>query len=189
MRTPAVTHPSDPTTCHAVVELREMFCSAGEQLQYFSGYKEWTLGSESEVDPMYDQYHGKISAIAELLIQSKLTCTATGSYAYACGGTWAHATSFAGAAYEAYAAAWADASSGHCDCGVDVLASADVVISGWAEIWAKIYGSLDDSTCVGTGMQICLNAISPAFKSTNCLPVPVPHCGGFGTYMYHYVPS
>ena len=31
----------------------------------------------------------QVSAIAELVLASKITCTATGEYAYGCGNTWA----------------------------------------------------------------------------------------------------
>ena len=54
----------------------------------------------------------------------------------------------------AYATAWNSVKTGTtCSCDVDIYASADATVSGWAEIWAGIYASLDDAACAGTGAQ------------------------------------
>ena len=54
----------------------------------------------------------------------------------------------------AYATAWNSVKTGtSCSCDVDIYASADATVSGWAEIWAGIYASLDNAACAGTGAQ------------------------------------
>ena len=54
--------------------------------------------------------------------------------------------------HAAYATAWNSVKTGTtCSCDVDIYASADATVSGWAEIWAGIYASLDDAACAGTG--------------------------------------
>jgi hypothetical protein len=105
-----------------------------------------------DYDQDYKQKDKYIQAVATLLLESKLKCSTTGKYALACASSWAGAYSFAGAAYEAYAAAWADASNDlyHCKCAVDVLANADAVTSNWGEIWVSIYQGLDHSVCASS---------------------------------------
>ena len=54
----------------------------------------------------------------------------------------------------AYATAWNSIKTGTtCSCDVDIYASADATVSGWAEIWAGIYAKMDDAACVGTGAR------------------------------------
>lgn len=73
----------------------------------------------------------QVGALAELVLESKVTCDAAGEYAYGCGHTWAGATSFAGAAYEAFASAFAETgTAAECNCDVDITANADAVVAG-----------------------------------------------------------
>ena len=118
------------------VELSLDFCNVGEH-SYAKRYK------NREQKDLY------IKAIAKLLIESKLKCETSGKYAIACASSWAGAYSFAGAAFEAYASAWADSGTDldKCHCSVNVLAEADAVTSSWGEIWVSIYQGLDDSIC------------------------------------------
>jgi hypothetical protein len=87
--------------------------------------------------------------VASMMVSCNVLCSDTsGKYAYACGSTWADAHSFAGAAYEAYASAWADVQGAgsdynYCDCGVDVYAQADVVrlfASAPIQFWDDLAG-------------------------------------------------
>ena len=137
----------------AVVDLRRTFCHTTDQLYSFGGYKQFNLDYPTAQNVTH--FDGQISAIAELMLESRITCNTEGKYAYACGGTWADAESFAGAAYEAYASAWVDVGTDACHCDIDIYASADAVISAWAEIWAGIYASIDDAACAGTGEHLC----------------------------------
>jgi hypothetical protein len=122
-----------------VAEISLEFCNVNKY-----GYWEYDADIKQK-----DKY---IQAVASLLLQSKLKCETSGKYALACASTWAGAYSFAGAAYEAYASAWADVSNdlSHCNCAVDVLANADAVTSNWGEIWVAIYQGLDDSVCASS---------------------------------------
>ena len=82
-----------------------------------------------------DWMEDKLGAMATLLLESKLECTTSGKYAYGCGGTWSSAESYAGAAAEAFATAWAEVSSdpahSSCSCGSELDAQADVTVAGW----------------------------------------------------------
>lgn len=51
-----------------------------------------------------DRKAAAIKAIAKLVLESKLECSASGKYAYACGETWSKADAYAGAAFEVRAA-------------------------------------------------------------------------------------
>lgn len=82
-------------------------------------------GNVDVLDPQ--RLSGNISAIAELALESHIVCDAEGKYAYGCGTTWASAKSYAGAAYELFASAWADVGGG-CDCATEIYASADAVV-------------------------------------------------------------
>lgn len=118
----------------AVISFSHTFCDGGADL------------------PNADSFHGHISAIATLLLESKISCTASGKYAYACASTWAGAKSFAAAAFEAYATAWVDVqTSSTCKCGVNVFASADATIAAWGDIWVQLYNAMDDHVCASTG--------------------------------------
>ena len=131
-----------------------------------------------------------------------LACSNTeGKYAYACGSTWADAKSFAGAAYKAYTAAWADVQTNTsvCNCGTNVYAQADVVTSAWGEIWSNIYAALDDSACASsyndqlasnvdkekllecTGTVIVRAAIPLHWSCCACLHLS---CAGVATHIY-----
>lgn len=132
------------------VELRKTFCNDPTVLTYFGGYAYFDPASDTETALHVKSFDDRISAIAELVLESKIECDASGKYAYACGAGWAAAKSFAGAAYEAYAAAWVDVDTGDCDCGIDIFASSDAVVSSFAEIWTQIAARLDDAACAGT---------------------------------------
>ena len=139
------------STLPAVVELRKTFCDDPSVLTYFGGYQYFDPAYDTATALYVESFDEQISAIAELVLQSKIECNASGKYAYACGSTWAAAKSFAGAAYEAYAAAWVDVDTGDCNCGIDIYASSDAVVSSFAEIWTQIAARLDDHACAGTG--------------------------------------
>lgn len=104
--------------------------------------------------------------MASLLIESKLKCTTTGTYAYGCGGTWAGAHSFAGAAFEAYAAALAViGETTECSCDLSLTAEADVSVSAFADIWTEIYASLDDFACASTQGVSLVHAVCTSMHS------------------------
>ena len=136
-------------------------------LTYFGGYQYFDPAYDTETELHVKSFDEQISAIAELVLQSKIECNASGKYAYACGSTWAAAKSFAGAAYEAYAAAWVDVDTGDCNCGIDIYASSDAVVSSFAEIWTQIAARLDDHACAGTGAA-----------QTQCALLAKPHAWG-----------
>ena len=121
-----------------LAEITLDFCFVSEKFGYYGDAQDDVAAKD-----------GKIKAVAELLLESKLKCDTSGKYAIACARSWAGAYSYAAAGFEAYAAAWADGSNrlDECKCAVDVFASADALTSSWAEIWVSIYQSLDDYVC------------------------------------------